>query len=203
MVERAAPSKLVLRVAQSQDVGLIVTGMARTDPLERMLTGTTADEVLRVAAIPVLVVRQRARQAYRKILVATDLSACSRAALRTALRYFRDPDFTLFHTFDVPYAGFVEGDRRKEAFAAGAWDECSQFLVDADLPDGLDETIRVVVEQGSKGWLLHDYVRHANIDLVVLGTHGRGRLMDLILGSTASWIMQFTPCDVMLVPKLT
>ncbi len=77
--------------------------------------------------------------------MATDFLPCSREALRAAVRYFRDADFPLIHTLlEALYAGFVAEDRRKEAFAAEAWDECYQFVVDADLPDRLEETIRVV-----------------------------------------------------------
>ena len=44
-----------------------------------------------------------------------------------------------------------------------------------------------------------DYVRAENIDLVVMGTHGRGALEHILLGSVAEKVVRRSPCPVLTV----
>ena len=44
-----------------------------------------------------------------------------------------------------------------------------------------------------------DYARTAGIDLVVVGTHGRGGLSRLLLGSVAERVVRVAPCPVLTV----
>src|SRR3546814_4410211 len=78
---------------------LIVTGVARYNSIGDYLLGTVVDHIVRRAQAPVLVGRRRPAHPYRRIVVATDLSDCSRAALLSAARLFPGADFTLVHAF--------------------------------------------------------------------------------------------------------
>ncbi|WP_176559790.1 universal stress protein [Teichococcus rhizosphaerae] len=199
VVGHGDPATLVLETARQRAAGLIVTGLARAEPLGRLLTGATVEEVVRQASVPVLAVRQRARAPYAQVLVATDFSPCSRHALLAAAALFPDLPLTLFHAHEVPFPALLgRAASREEAMAAAAG-ECRAFLAHDAIPQALRDRVEVVVEPGNLGWLLQDYVPHAGIDLLVLGTHGRSRLMEMLLGSTAGWLLQSAPCDVMLV----
>ena len=44
-----------------------------------------------------------------------------------------------------------------------------------------------------------DYVRSENIDLVVMGTHGRGGFEHILLGSVAEKVVRRSPCPVLTV----
>lgn len=43
------------------------------------------------------------------------------------------------------------------------------------------------------------YVEHATIDLIVMGTHGRGAMAHALLGSVAEKIVRTAPCPVVTV----
>ncbi len=50
----------------------------------------------------------------------------------------------------------------------------------------------------------HEFIvkdaKEKNIDLIVMGTHGRTGLKKLVMGSVAQRVIGYTPCPVMVVP---
>ena len=56
-----------------------------------------------------------------------------------------------------------------------------------------------MTEPGSPQQLIREYVQLRGCDLVVLGTRGRGTLMEALLGSTAKNILATLPCDALVV----
>ena len=44
-----------------------------------------------------------------------------------------------------------------------------------------------------------EYARVEDIDLIVIGTHGRGALAHLVMGSVAERVVRFAPCPVLTV----
>ena len=44
-----------------------------------------------------------------------------------------------------------------------------------------------------------DYVKRASIDLIVMGTHGRGGVAHLLMGSVAEKVVRTAPCPVLTV----
>lgn len=201
-VERGEPVEIVLQQARALNCQLIVTGVARDETLGRSLLGTTVEHLTRQTAIPVLVVKSRPRGYYQKILVGTDFSEGSRRALETALDRWPNADFTLFHAFDVAYEGLVDDkDAAREAAYQHALEDCRSFLSDTQpgLLDGRE--IAVVCEYGDIGLSMQSFVQMHHIDLVVLGTEGRGRIAQMLLGSTAHRLLQYLPTDVLLVRR--
>src|SRR5690606_476652 len=72
-IREGGPAEVILAVARERNCDMIVTGIAGNDALGHMLVGGTTASVVRQAGTPVLVVKKRARQAYRRIVVASDL----------------------------------------------------------------------------------------------------------------------------------
>src|SRR3546814_3528437 len=72
------------------------------------------DHIVRNAQAPALVVRCRATGPYERVVVATDLSDCSRAALLSAARLFPGSDLTVVHAFHVPYEAWLKSDDVKD-----------------------------------------------------------------------------------------
>ena len=44
-----------------------------------------------------------------------------------------------------------------------------------------------------------EYAKEHNIDLVILGTHGRGAMAKLFMGSVAERVTRYAPCPVLVV----
>lgn len=198
-VETADPTALVLKVAAREGCGLIVTGVARDQSLGRYLLGSTVDYLVKHAPVPLLVVRERARGDYASVLVTTDLSPSSRHALEAAARMFPDAALSLFHAYDIPFAGYLENDAVRADFVRMGDEACEKFLAEANLPDGVAGSIGRIVERGDPETLLADHARARDLGLVVIGSHGGGALYDLFIGSTAAAVVREVPADILLV----
>lgn len=200
LIERGDPAEAIARAAETEGAGLIVTGVARDEMLGRFVLGNTVDRLLRHTAIPVLVVKNRPHAAYRNILMAIDFSAASRHALQTAMALFPGQAFTVFHACEAPMAGIAANPGRYEEqsreAAAGEW---AAFVAALDVTDERRRGLRALIEYGQPAPLLREYVPERDVDLVVLGTHGRGALMDMLIGSVAKQILAEVPCDTLVV----
>jgi universal stress protein A len=61
------------------------------------------------------------------------------------------------------------------------------------------KTMTVVKAGGSPAFVIADYAKEAKIDLVVIGTHGRGMMEHLLIGSVAEQVVRIAPCPVLTV----
>ncbi len=201
-VETGAPSQIVLEAAQKLEAGLIVTGVARDEPLARMFLGDTVDRLIRKSTVPVLIVRNRAFEPYRNMVVATDFSEPSRVALETALRFFPSAGISLFHAYDVPFAGYLGRTEVEQQFAGYGQEAADKFLREAGLAPGAVGTVSRMIEHGEPEGLLRDYAETSRRHLTVVGTHGGGMIYEALIGSTARKIIDAVPGDVLVVPDL-
>ena len=62
-----------------------------------------------------------------------------------------------------------------------------------------DVPTKKVIHTGVAFVEIVDYVRTEKIDLVVMGTHGRGGLEHILLGSVAEKVVRRTPCPVLTI----
>jgi nucleotide-binding universal stress UspA family protein len=135
------------------------------------------------------------------ILLATDFSSGSEKALQYALNLARRFSATLYlvHvvTPDPLHPANSAAARRQ---IEDAWREGRQLttrlIVSGDLKDIEDQ---LFVVRGELWPSLAEMVRDKKIDLIVVGTRGRGGLIKMLLGSTAEAIFRQSPCPVLTV----
>ena len=144
--------------------------------------------------------------AIRNILVPTDFSGTSRAALKYAADLARrfDSRVHLLHVApdasQLPWAvgpglaEYVEGleARREKTIVA------LRALATDERMDPLRTTTRIV--EGVAHHEILEYVRRQGIDLIVMGTHGHGAFAHLLLGSVAERVVRHAVCPVLVVP---
>jgi nucleotide-binding universal stress UspA family protein len=66
--------------------------------------------------------------------------------------------------------------------------------------EGAGITTEVKVLQGPPSSLIVDEARTSGADFIIMGSHGHGKLYDLLVGSTASGVMKKAKCGVILLP---
>ncbi|MGH6916693.1 MAG: universal stress protein [Geminicoccaceae bacterium] len=199
VVRRASACHLMARLVRENSYDLIVTGIARSTGLTRVILGATVEAVLRERAGPVLVVKRRVRDGYRTVLVGTDFSDASRAALQSASALFPQTQLTVLHAYHA--AGLGGTEEKDDAAYGRALDDCAGFVA-ATLPPA-SRAIRCVADAGIPETLLNRYAIDKRIDLLAVGTHGRHPMLDLLFGSTCAALILSSPCDTLLVPTPT
>ena len=144
------------------------------------------------------------RLSLKTILFTTDFSPASQAALPyvQALVRWYGSKVIVAHSVPPEPALSVPMDAAPLNMNL-SWQEAQNkmtaFLRTDPLPGIVHET---VLEQGDLWDVLSDLIRRHDIDLVVLGTHGRQGLKKLVLGSAAEQIFRLAPCPVLTVgPK--
>ncbi len=138
----------------------------------------------------------------RRILVPVDFSSHSRNALLFAKRLAGALDARLVVLHVHEPNGYMGTDtlvmmpvdltsKRWEQTRSEVMRELQQFL-----GAQREDTSEVRVEPGLPGDVIPTIARAAEIDLIVMGTHGRTGLARLVLGSVAESVMRKAHCPV-------
>ena len=141
--------------------------------------------------------------AFKNILVATDFSQESAAALDAAIELGREPGATiqLLHVVDDP----VTAAAWSEAYAFDVTELSEQLLAQAErrltsiqaAHTGIALSTRAVVGHPARTILEMAAAEHA--DLIVVGSHGHHAITRLLLGSVADRVVRQAPCAVLIV----
>ena len=142
----------------------------------------------------------------KNILVAIDLEGGAELVLAKAASLIKGKDVNVIIMnvmfFPVPtYPGYYgEGlysaeqfDLDTDALRRELTPEISALAKSAGLPDK-----HIVVEFGKPTDAILDVAEQENVDLIVLGSHGRHGIK-LLLGSTANGVLHHASCDVLAV----
>ncbi|HET6518523.1 MAG TPA: universal stress protein [Geminicoccaceae bacterium] len=193
----------IIRVAEEREADLVVLGTHRESGLRDIFVGTTVERVLRHGGRPVLLVRDRAPEPYRRVLIAVDFSVYSRRALEFAFRFAPDGEFHIVHAYDVPFSGLLGADPRGEpgkrqarSFQRMVSEEMDAFLAGFG---GAHPHVTRIVRQGAVTDIVAEEVASLRAQLLVVGTHGRTGVAHALLGSVAGSLMKRPPCDVLAV----
>jgi nucleotide-binding universal stress UspA family protein len=199
LLERGSPAEVILRKANELDCDLIVTGIARSGSLARAVLGTTVEQLVHRAPMPVLVVKTRPWRAYEKVIVTSDFSETAAHAARRALGMFPDAHMTLAHAYRVPFEGFIGRGANEDELLANARRDCAAFLPSLGAPPDALARMECLLRYGTPEGVVGTHVWENESDLVVMGTHGRSGRFGILMGSTAERLLACLPCDVMVV----
>jgi len=191
--------KVLAETAVEADSGLIVTGVARFNNLRDFILGTAVDYIIRHAQAPVLVVKQRPHAHYRTVLVATDLSETSRAALLRAAALFPHARLHLVHAAQMPYEKWLDSDQAPVELQADARHRLDRFLAHPEISPDLRHRVQLQIGYGEIGAVINMALEETRADLLVLGTVGAGGLRHATLGSTAASLLAWVPVDALMV----
>jgi nucleotide-binding universal stress UspA family protein len=142
----------------------------------------------------------------KKILVATDFSPASQAALPHAfsLAGHYGSKLYLAHVISLEHEDFPPAEER-----ATKLEQAREFterelkrLLGAARQKGI--SCQPLIGEGTIWNVLSEMIHKNGIDLVIVGTHGRRGLKKLRLGSVAEEVLRMAPCPVLTVgPKIS
>jgi nucleotide-binding universal stress UspA family protein len=144
-------------------------------------------------------VREETKTDFKRILMATDFSAASRRALAYALAIARryGSEISVVHAVPPEPRDSVPLDhvpRELNRKRLDAEQEMQRLEIEAQLKEF---TYATVLEEGAVWDVLSPIIEREEIGLLVLGTHGRGALKKLALGSVAEQVLRSAACPVL------
>jgi nucleotide-binding universal stress UspA family protein len=199
ILEEGEPAERLVEIAAREECDLIVTGTARRESFERMILGSTITRLVRGSPTPVLMVHDRGMRPYRQIAIVTDFSEAAFQALLTTASFFPDSKLTLFHAYDIPFAGYATDRTFVRELEAMEKEVTARVLDDDRIDPALRRRISVEIEHGLPEALLDDFVEDQHMDLTVIGSHGRGAVFDTLIGSTAKRLVETLRGDLLIV----
>jgi nucleotide-binding universal stress UspA family protein len=207
MVRPGRPAAVVAAAARDCGADLVLMGVPRPRRLRDGFAATTVEQVIRAAAAPVLRARLPGAAAWRRVIVATDLSptAARAFAAAAALGLFAGAQVEFVHAYR-PQAwstgGFGDADSTEIARAARAERAARLGGLRVHLAEagGGAVAAQPVLVEGEAAEALVAHAAATGAGLIIAGTRGRSVLADLVLGSTARGLLARAPCDVLAVP---
>lgn len=141
---------------------------------------------------------------FDKILVPVDFSKCSGEALDYALSLAKalGASVEVLHAYEIP--AFVPPEsvvvlgEVEASLAQHAEREAKQQLA-AFLAEHAAGELPWRVQLGPPALAVLERLEAGDVDLVVMGTHGRTGLSRWVMGSTAEKVLRGTPCPVLTV----
>jgi nucleotide-binding universal stress UspA family protein len=140
---------------------------------------------------------------YQKILVAVDDGPASGWAQQEAVFLAHDlrADLAILHVIDTGFSFPVDWNYAEDEVLAAKRREGDDLLRHAAARAHADPAMSVesLLREGAPAAQIVQTARAWGADLVVMGSHGRGRLGDLVQGSTTRTVIRDAPCPVLIV----
>jgi nucleotide-binding universal stress UspA family protein len=198
--------------AADRGADLLVLGSSGLTGLARLVLGSVAEKVSRLAPCPVLVVSDRDHEpAFSRIMVGIDFSPLAEAVTRLAAATVGPGgQLDLVHVWEPPALSTLNVDLTDLEGAAGAHNRAladqqaliarrlARFAADLTLV-GVKLTSHVAL--GSPVAELLERAGQTDPDVIALGSHAREGITEKLLGTVADRVLRNAARPVLLLPR--
>ena len=194
------PPNTIAQMARECRAPLIVMGIGRHRPLDRILGVETAPRAARHAPCPVLAVHDGLTIPAHVVVVATDFSATSARAAEAVLPLLADgAELHLVHVWQPMYLLDNVLAPIDETYRASLPERFRRFEYALAMPEHV--TLIHHVEEGNTPQRVLAYAESKHADLIVAGRHGRHMLGSLLVGRTTTALMRGARRSVLVSPE--
>jgi len=197
------PGAEIVRIAEAKKANLVVMGSHGRGAAKSLFLGSATQSVIAGCDVPLIVIRDdQLPPSGGEVLVAVDGSAHARKAVAYLLRYrgqlAASSRITLIHVSPtIPRSSNAKEraaiQKEREAEREHAMRDARRLLAKTNVK------VKEVHVFGEAGEHIAGYSRRNHCSLIVLGSHGRGRMTSLILGSVAQKTVAATRTPVLIV----
>ena len=210
-LEVGVPAQRIVQVAEEEDASLIAVGAYGRTLLEEMLLGSVAERVLHLARRPVLIERprvlaglggaecqRRGAKTFARVLLPTDFSPPSAVAMRFVAG-LRDAGLQEVVVLHVLEEGELRG-RRPQGVGRITRDAEARLREIASTLGRGGVQARCRLERGVPAATILRVADEEAVGSIVMGSRGRGMVMELLLGSVAERVARQSAHPVVIVP---
>lgn len=186
-------------------VDLVVWGTAPVRNVRSFFIGQPVEGLLRKSRRPVLVVRGKAGEVYRSLLVAVDFSQASRGLVELGFALNKSAQVELFHAISTANEQKLRSAEVSTQAIKAYRHECRRYAQDrmfwlTDSYDGRRNRVLSAIGHGDPARQTVVQQQHGGAELIVVGKHPASFLTDLVCGSNANRVLRYASTDVLVVP---
>lgn len=193
--------------AREAGAELIMIGPHRKARFRDWLKGSTAEQIIARANVPLIVVNAVPAEPWRRYLFPVDFGAAARRAadVISNLSFVPETGIVIAHVYDAEARemlgrALVRGTDRED-YLRGEARKAHAGLLEFVRELGFDRSKLVVREaSGSVGGSVAEVARHENIDLIILSSSNKGVVEEAMVGSVTEALLQEGAHDIMIVP---
>jgi nucleotide-binding universal stress UspA family protein len=175
------PAATISELARESNAAMIVCAL-----------GEKALRLIRRAHVPVFAAAETLDGAPSRIIIATDFSESSLRAARAAVAVAsRSATVYLVHV--------TPSTRRGRRRASAAVEALTAMAASLGAPRGM--IVEPVLLEGDPARRVVIFAAGVRGDLIATGSHGRGFVARLLVGSVATQIVRASPCSVLTMPR--
>ncbi len=195
------PARAIARRARDRKARMIIMGLGRHQPMDRVFGSETALLTIRHANRPVLAVAPDFDKLPHHAAIAVDFSAASVRAAEEALALI-GPGGTLSLVHVKPADDILQrvGDRSvRENYDEDVASLFDRLIGSLTAPESV--TVKCVVLEGNPADQMVQFSEDQQVDLIASGSSGLGLLERLMVGSVATRIIRRSMVSVLVVPR--
>ncbi|RQG99586.1 universal stress protein [Natrarchaeobius oligotrophus] len=205
-IERGTPHRVIGEYAEEADIDAITMGTKGWTGLDRVLLGSVTEHVLRTVTVPVLAVPPEASDsaltpdAVENVLLPTDGSEGATVAVEWGIGLANAYDAMCHVLFSADKSRFT-GGAEPSAILTGLKEEGRTALETIrERARAAGISVTGTVANGPAVRVILDYAEDNEIDLIVMGTHGRSGIERQLLGSVTENVVRHADVPVCCIP---
>ncbi|MEL6536948.1 MAG: universal stress protein [Bacteroidota bacterium] len=201
-VQEGDPADKLLRLVKSKHIDLLLVG--RKSSLKG--SGTTANKLVKAAPCSVMFVPESAPEVFKNILVPVDFSDHATFALNQAVNLAKggEGEIICHNVVPVPSGYHTSGKTREEfgeIMQGHAKKEYEHFIKDFDAQGVTLRPFFETNDDNNPADEIYERAVSEGVDLIVLGSKGRKGISNVLLGSVAKRVLDFSKDIPVLVVK--
>ena len=199
-VESGKAAKAIMLKAKKTQTDLIVVGSHGKDDININYFGSTTLKLIQRTHIPVLIVKNEVKNIYQNMIAPTNLSDYSKESILFANALFTKPTRKYLYAYEtvdkLQARTYHFSDEEAEDFKA-VKTSIAKMALETFVKEVGEGEMALIDYTASINEDLLEYIVDDKADLLVLGSKGVGNLNSFVFGSTASYLVQRSPIDVL------
>jgi nucleotide-binding universal stress UspA family protein len=198
------PHRTIVDYSEQSTIDCIVMPTHGRRGLQRFLLGSVTERVINTATVPVIAVNpDRDRPLTyppQRILVPTDGSRGAALALEDGID-IANATGAMLHLLHVVETGSLRPEARSALKEDELTGRANEIMAEATerIEDNSLESVTGVIEHGDPSRVIRDYIDENEIELAILGTHGRTDFSRYVMGGVSAKLVRTSPVPVMWV----
>lgn len=205
------PKEVLIAESQKDDVDLVVLGHDSDKGLAELFLGGVTESIVHKSKQSILVAKNTKAKEPKKILVAYDFSFHCDQAIEWAKRLSKayGAQIHLVNVIPCYYQGYHVAHTIHNGFNEALEEMIDESVVKinekmkgklSELKDGGFDIVHEAIldKDGSISDKLLEYIKGNDIDLLTMGSHGRGKIAELFLGSVANKMIKKSTISILI-----